>query len=161
MSTIDSATFARNLVKGKIAETVFAQMLRETDEFTVMDFGYEKVLPEVMHRGAHGNTEVIETLRSAPDFAVINRKTRKVHLIEVKYMRQLNVDRVYEYAERMARSWNPSFMFVATLEGFFFDEIDSILLKNGNISRLHHLQISKEVQEKYHKILRDFEAPNS
>ena len=33
-------TFSRNLVKGKIAETVFAQMLRSTGEFTVLEFGY-------------------------------------------------------------------------------------------------------------------------
>ena len=37
-------TFARNLVKGKIAEAIFAQMLRETKEFTVLEFGYEKIV---------------------------------------------------------------------------------------------------------------------
>jgi len=44
-------TFSRNLVKGKIAETVFAQMLRSTGEFTVLEFGYEKIIPELVQQG--------------------------------------------------------------------------------------------------------------
>lgn len=43
-------TFARNLVKGKVAETVFAQMLRSTGAFTVLEFGYEKIIPELVDR---------------------------------------------------------------------------------------------------------------
>ena len=38
---MNNVLFARNLVKGKIAETIFAQMLRETNQFTVLEFGYE------------------------------------------------------------------------------------------------------------------------
>ena len=45
---MSNITFARNLVKGKIAETVFAQMLRETKTYTVLEFGYEKVIPELL-----------------------------------------------------------------------------------------------------------------
>jgi hypothetical protein len=48
---MDNVLFARNLVKGKIAETIFAQMLREAGDFTVLEFGYEKVIPELVQRG--------------------------------------------------------------------------------------------------------------
>ena len=82
--------FARNLVKGKIAETVFAQMLRSTGEFTVLEFGYEKIIPELVGRGSGQNDEMVEALRTAPDFAVINTKTKEVHLIEVKYRREFS-----------------------------------------------------------------------
>lgn len=64
--------FARNLVKGKIAETIFAQMLRETRTFTVLEFGYEKIIPELVQQGYDENNIMLETLRTAPDFAVIN-----------------------------------------------------------------------------------------
>ena len=116
--------FARNLVKGKIAETVFAQMLRETGEFTVLEFGYEKVIPELLQNGSDKLDGVIDTIRSAPDFAVINKQTRKVHLIEVKYLRRMNTVYMFGHAQRMAKSWNPSYLFVATLDGFYFDEIN-------------------------------------
>jgi hypothetical protein len=153
---MNNITFARNLVKGKIAETVFAQMLRQTGEFTVLEFGYEKVIPQFIN-GRKEDNEMIETLRTAPDFAVINHKTREVHLIEVKYMRSLRKDYVLTFAEKMHTSWNPSYLFVATLDGFYFDEINEIIKNKGAISSLQHPQISEEIQSQYLQIISDFE----
>jgi hypothetical protein len=152
--------FARNLVKGKIAETVFAQMLRETKKFTVLEFGYEKVIPELVQQGYDYNNITLETLRTAPDFAVINQETKSVKLIEVKYMRTINNDFVLKYAKRMSESWNPSFLFIASLDGIYFDEINKIIENNGEISRLEHSHIPKELQTQYLQILKDFEANN-
>ena len=157
---MDNIAFARNLVKGKIAETVFAQMLRETREFTVLEFGYEKVIPEMIQQGYEENNGMIETLRTAPDFAVINQKTKEVRLIEVKYMRNLNLAYVLRDAKRMSGSWNPSYLFVATLDGFYFDSIDMIIKNNGAIQALEHPQIPKAVQDKYLQIIIDFEGKN-
>ncbi len=155
-----SDTFARNLVKGKIAETIFGQMLRETKEFTVLEFGYEKIIPDLVQLGYQENNGMIETLRTAPDFAVINRKTREVKLIEVKYMHVLNSTYVLKYAKRMSESWNPSYLFIASLDGFYFDKIDKIIENNGEISRLEHPQIAEDIQKRYLKILKDFESNN-
>jgi hypothetical protein len=157
---MNSIDFARNLVKGKIAETVFAQMLRETQTFIVLEFGYEKVVPELVQQGYPQDTGIIETLRSAPDFAVINQETKKVHLIEVKYLRNMNHKYVLGYATRMAKSWNPSYLFVATLDGFYFGEINEIIQSNGAIEPLQHAQIENEMQKKYLQILQDFEKRN-
>lgn len=157
---MNNVLFARNLVKGKIAETVFAQMLRETKTFTVLEFGYEKVIPELVQQGDGRNNGIIETLRSAPDFAVINQETKKVHLIEVKYLHEMNHHFVLGYAERMAKSWNPSYLFVATLDGFYFGEINEIITKGGAIDALHHSQIAEDLQTKYLQILKDFEQGN-
>jgi hypothetical protein len=154
---MDNILFARNLVKGKIAETIFAQMLREAGDFTVLEFGYEKVIPELVQRGYKENNITIETLRTAPDFAVINQKTKEVKLIEVKYMRSLNLKYVLRYAKKMSQSWNPSYLFVATLEGFYFDEINYIIKNKGKISPLETFQIKKDLQNRYLKILLDFE----
>ncbi len=149
--------FARNLVKGKIAETIFAQMLRETKEFTVLEFGYEKIIPELIQHGYKENNIMIETLKTAPDFAVINRKTREVKLIEVKYMYTLNYGNILKYAKRMSQSWNPSYLFIASLDGFYFDEINKIIKNKGRIEPLEHPQISEEIKNGYLKILKDFE----
>jgi len=157
MSRID---FAKNLVKGKIAETIFAQMHREAGGFTVLEFGYEKIIPELVQQGYSENNLTIKTLRTAPDFAVINQKTKNVKLIEVKYMRILNLSYVLFDAQRMRESWNPSFLFVATLDGFYFDSIEIIIKNKGKISRLKDPQISLELQNKYLKILTDFEGNN-
>lgn len=155
---MNNVKFARELVKDKIAATVFAQMLRETQDFTVLEFGYEKVVPELMQQGFADNKEVIETLRAAPDFAVINVHTKKVHLVEVKYQRQLSNDYVLQCAKRMAQSWNPSCLFICTLDGFYFDEIEKILSSGGAITSLDPTFIAADMQSRYLKILQDFEA---
>jgi hypothetical protein len=152
--------FARNLVKGKIAETIFAQMLRETRAFTVLEFGYEKVIPELIQKGYTEDSGVLETLKTAPDFAVIDLETKEVKLIEVKYMHYLNLNYVLADAKRMHKSWNPSYLFIATFEGFYFDEINKIIANKGGISRLEHANLSKEIQIKYLQILKDFEGKN-
>ncbi len=150
--------FVRNLVKGRIAETVFAEMLRHSGEFTVLEFGYEKIIPELTHVGCkREDSEMIETLRTAPDFAVINQKTKEVKLIEVKYRWRLDKSDTLKVANRMHQSWNPSYLFLITLDGFYFDEINTIIEKKGEISSLVHSQIPKDIQDEYLKIIQDFE----
>lgn len=154
---MNNVLFARNLVKGKIAETIFAQMLRETNQFTVLEFGYEKLVPELVQQGYSENYGLIETLRSAPDFAVINKTKKEVRLIEVKFQKELNKEFTLKAAMRMHASWNPSYLFIATLSGFYFDEISKIIERSGDIRPLKHPFIPDEVQDKYLQILRDFE----
>jgi hypothetical protein len=157
---MNNVKFARNLVKGKIAETIFAQMLRESKKFTVLEFGYEKLVPELVQQGYNENYGIIEMLRSAPDFAVINKTKKEVRLIEVKYMHSINKDFVMKAATRMHASWNPSYLFIATLDGFYFNEVTMIIEKAGDIARMKHPFIPDEIQEKYLQILRDFEQDN-
>jgi len=157
---MDNILFARNLVKGKIAETIFAQMLRETKEFTVLEFGYEKIIPELVQQGYTEDNIMIETLRTAPDFAVINRVTKEVKLVEVKYRSRLDASDILKIAKRMHQSWNPSYLFIATLDGFYFDEINMIIGNKGQISLLRHPQISQDLQLRYLSILEDFEKNN-
>lgn len=57
----------------------------------------------------------------------------------------------------MSQSWNPSYLFIATLDGFFFDEINNIIDNEGKISPLKHPQISDDIQARYIEILKDFE----
>jgi hypothetical protein len=151
-------TFARNLVKGKIAETVFAQMLRSTGAFTVLEFGYEKIIPELVGRGNGRDNEMVETLRTAPDFAVINNKTKEVHLIEVKYRRVFTNYNVLEIADRMSKNWNPSYLFLASEDNFYFGEVKQIVADQGQIAILDHPHIPAATQTAFLKILNDFEG---
>lgn len=155
---INEISFARNLVKGKIAETVFAQMLRSTGQFTVLEFGYEKIIPELVGRGTHSNDEMVETLRTAPDFAVINNKSKEVHLIEVKYRRTIRNSDILNIAKRMSANWNPSFLFLASIEGFYFGNVKDIIKNRGKIGLLNHPQIPVKTQADFLKILNDFES---
>lgn len=157
MSNLD---FTKKLVKGKIAETIFSQMFRESGDFTVLEFGYEKIIPEMIQRGVSVKNPMVETLRTAPDFAVIERGTRQVKLIEVKYQHELNKSYTLKAATRMSQSWNPSYLFIATLDGFFLDEIDTIIKNKGKIAPLSYPQIDINMQNDYLKILRNFEKNN-
>ena len=154
----NSVRFTRSLVKGKIAETIFAQMFRSVGKYTVLEFGYEKVIPELVQNGYAEHTGIIETLRTAPDFAVIDNNQRHVKLVEVKYRRTMNNLEILKVVQRMHQSWNPSYLFVCTLDGFYFDDITTIMSHNGHIARLDTIDIPETAQEKYLKILQDFES---
>lgn len=101
---------------------------------------------------------MVEALRTAPDFAVINNKTKEVHLIEVKYRHNFSNSTVLSIARRMSASWNPSYLFVATVDGFYFGEVRDIIKRKGKIDLLNHPQIPKATQENFLKILNDFES---
>ena len=52
----------------------------------------------------------------------------------------------------MSKSWNPSYLFIATFKGFYFDEIN-IIKNNGEIPTFHYNQIAEDVQKRYLQIL--------
>ncbi len=149
--------FTKQLVKGRIAETVFSQMFRESGKYTVLEFGYEKIIPELVQAGQTENSRIIETLRTAPDFAIINNEMRRVRLVEVKYRRNLYTDEVLKIAQRMKNSWNPSYLFLCTLDGFYFGSVSKIIENSGTIARLSTDNIPQTTQNEYLGLLKDFE----
>ncbi len=158
----DPIGFSRKLVKGRIAETLFEQMLRDAGCFTILAFGYENVLPELANRQRDIHTEeTMEIIRRAPDFAVINNKTHEVHLIEVKYMKHPETKWILRDAVRMFNSWKPSYLFLATPNGFFFDKASTIIEHGGVVEKLSHPEIPSELQEKYTKLLNEFIPPEA
>jgi hypothetical protein len=161
MINSDPIYFSKNLVKGRIAETLFEQMLRDSGCFTILAFGYESVLPELAHRqrDIHAQ-ETMEIIRRAPDFVVINNETHEIHLIEVKYMMSPKADRILLDAKRMFESWKPSYLFLATPEGFYFDKAATIVENQGIMEAFNHPQIPKDLQLKYTKLLNSFIPPD-
>ncbi len=154
---ISQTKFSEQLIKGKITELIFEQMLREAGGFTVLAFGYENILPELMHRQHDMKTEkTMEVIRRAPDFAVINNTTHDVRLIEVKYRHKIKPSEILMLTNRMFESWKPSYLFLATPDGFYFGKVSDIVEKKGRIERLSHPQISNAIQERYLKLLNGF-----
>jgi len=79
-------------------------MFRQSGKYTVLEFGYEKIVSELIQGDYVEHSRIIERLRTAPDFAIINNEMKAVRLVEVKYRRSLNPDEILKIALRMQNS---------------------------------------------------------
>ena len=150
--------FSKNLIKGKIAQIIFEQMFREQGEYTVIPFGYENILPEIFPQknNYEGAKRAIDNIRNAPDYTLISARKEKVFLVEVKYRRELNIEEIRNIAIKQIERWSPSFIFVATQGGFYFDLCTNIINKTW-ITKLSDRMVSRELQNKYLELLVEFE----
>ena len=150
--------FIKQLVKGKIAEIIFEQMFSESGKFTILHSGYEYTLPELaQYQHLNEVKAVMTNIRNAPDFVLISQDKKEVHLIEVKYRSQLSSKDIREVAEGLLKTWNPSWLFIATPNGFFFELCNSILNNDGDIKPLYETWVDYKIQEEYLKLLNEFE----
>lgn len=78
--------FDQNKVVGAAAKEMVRSLL-ESCEYAVLPFGYENVLagmrPQIGDRDRFGRGDLVEQIRSMPDFLVLGRKD--LHLAEVKF----------------------------------------------------------------------------
>jgi hypothetical protein len=155
---MNNIKFAHGLIKGRIAEIIFAQMLRGSGEYQVIEFGYEKTLPEITHLTPKTETtnKSIEAVRRAPDFAILNLESHDVHLIEVKYMNKVTATRTLAIAKTMEYSWKQASLFIASPTGFYYDTVLNIIKNSGKIPTLKNKNISPKVQEQYLALLNEF-----
>src|SRR5437867_4116486 len=99
--------FSKQLIKGKIAEMVFDQMFRKVGDYTVIPFGYETIIPEIMQYTDQANSRgLIDNIRSAPDFALVSHDPRQVHLVEVKYRSRVDIEEVKNIAKVICDRWD-------------------------------------------------------
>lgn len=156
---MDNLDFSKNLIKGKIAETVFEQMFRENGDFTILRFGYEHTIPELAQYRASTFKRVVDDLSDAPDFVLISNKDgqKEVYLVEVKYRTKWGKEEIKEIAEKLLKRYDPVYLFIASLDGFFFGPCHDIVNNKGEIGTLYYKWADKEIQEKYLKLLREFE----
>ena len=147
--------FSLKLIKGKIAEIIFQQMFCEAGGYNVIPFGYENIVPELsQYRGEA--KKVVDNIRNAPDFALISKNKNIVHLVEVKFRKKLVLSDIKEIAKRQSIRWNPSWIFIATMNGFYFDECSNII-KTGKINCLSDYEIKYSLQKKYLDLVKKFE----
>jgi len=150
--------FIKHLIKGKIAETIFEYMFQESGEYTVLRSGYEYTLPELAQYQHLAEIQaVIENIRNAPDFILVSQDKTKVYLVEVKYRYHRDSEDLKEIAEATLKAWNPSWLFIASPDGFFFEPCNTVNNNNGEIAPLYETWVAKPTQETYLKLLNEFE----
>ncbi len=144
-----------NLIKGRIAEVIFEQMMLSSDRFTVIPFGYEKKTPEIASRSRHlTQSDAVEVLKRSPDFVLIDNETHNVLLIEVKFQTIKSNHWTLEAAEAVLQTWKPAYIFLATANGFYFDSVKNIVANRGEIPVFGHNLISLEMQTEYLQIIK-------
>jgi hypothetical protein len=152
--------FTERLIKGRIAETIFEQMLLATEHYTVLKGGYEHTMPLVAQISPElENTTVLDGIKKSPDFVVILNDSqddhRYIYLVEVKYRKFFKIDAILKEAEDIQQFWPHSYLFVATNDGFFMDKCSNII-KDKYIQSLSEDIVSKDLQDEYLNILKKF-----
>ncbi len=149
--------FSEQLIKGKIAELIFSQMFRNSNKFTVIPFGYENTFPEIaQYAYMADNSQVLDTIRSAPDFALVSHDKREVYLVEVKYRSFIDDKHVKGIAEKIQNRWKSVQLFIATPTGFYFGNCNDIVSSDISISSLDMAWVSENDQKEYVKLLNEF-----
>lgn len=152
-----NAFFVRNLIKGKITEVIFEEMFRESEEFTVIPIGYEHTIPELAQYQHHVQIKkVLDNIRSAPDFVLINKNKTEVFLVEVKYRETLLKTELLKIATEISERWNPCWLFVASQNGFYFTPCHTIMNNQGRMEALGERWVKEEVQNESVKMLQEF-----
>jgi len=152
-----SIKFSRELIKGRIAEVVFEQMIRDEGKYTTISFGYEHTIPTLaQYQHLAEIKRVMENIKDAPDFVLISEDKSKVYLVEVKYQNELDFDQIKKYADKLLKRWDPSWLFIANPQGFYFSPCSTIS-KDRKISRLSENWVTNGRQAEYLKLLNEFE----
>lgn len=150
--------FSRDLIKGRIAEVIFEQMIRDEGRYTVIPFGYEHTIPTLaQYQHLTEIKQVMDNIKGAPDFALISENKKEVYLVEVKYQKNLDINKITEYAHGLMGRWNPSWIFVATPQAFYCAPSSSII-KDNKISSLSTNWVVSERQAEYLKLLNEFKT---
>lgn len=158
---MNNISFTHQLIKGKIAEIIFEQMINHTKGYTILEFGYEKVVRQLANEPKTKDiSETIEVVRRAPDFAVINEKTHEITLIEVKYMSEPTPARTLKTARDIKKSWKRASLFIATPAGFFYDDVDELIAKKGVATPFSHPSITAKTTAAYLDLLKKFIGDN-
>lgn len=148
----------RQLMKGKLAEVVFQHMFSENDFCTVIPFGYEHNTPLLaQYQHLIESNDALAHIRNAPDFILVKPDKTEIRLVDVKYRRAREPKRVLEIAQTIHKRWDTAWLFLATLDGFFFGPCNEIIEDQGEIRPLLTQWIRREIQDEYLELLREFE----
>lgn len=156
---MNNIKFTHELIKGKIAEIIFEQMIHDTRGYTVLEFGYEKVVQQLAKvRKSDDAKQMIEIVRRAPDYAIVNEDTHMVTLVEVKYMAKRTNSKVLACAKEIENAWRHAALFIASPDGFYFDQVADVIKNKGVISPFAHGKIPKKITDQYIAMLNEFIA---
>jgi hypothetical protein len=148
---------SREIIKGKIVENIFEEMFRASNQSTVLPLGYEHTTP-ILAQYQHlvKVQKVLENIRSAPDFALITQDKTQVYFVEVKYRQVFIKEEIHEIAKSLLTKWDPSYLFLATKEKFYFSPCNSIDINAGVMEELNERWIKADVHQEYFSLLHEF-----
>ncbi len=150
--------FVRSKIKGTIAEIIFQYMFAERDFATVIPFGYEHLAPTLaQYQHLLDIATEINDTRNNPDFLLIKPDNKHAVLVDVKYRRKKDPMRIKEIAVKIHKRWETAWIFLATLERFFFAPCSVIIANNGDIPPLPQQWIPQDIQDTYFRLLLNFE----
>lgn len=117
-TTMPSRLGSIDMLKGKIAEAIVEEMLKEAG-FRVYRFGYESVIQNLTQVGVElKKTKSGRKISNMPDFIILNDEGY-VHFIEVKF-RSGPPDHEDENCKDLAETWPESkILFVCKTEPYF------------------------------------------
>ena len=149
--------FEHNLIKGRIAETIFEEMFHDTKKFTILHFGYEYTTPLLaQYRNMMVMKKILDPISKSPDFLLVTEDKNQSYLVEVKYRHNIKKEDLVDIATKISQNWPLCHIFLISKDGFYFDPVHTIINKNGDINLLSFKWVNSEIQNKYKKLAEDF-----
>ena len=158
--------FAEKILKGRMAETLVEELLRESGN-TVYRFGYEAIMQNLpqLKKSFDTDDDTVERIRAIPDFIVIDKNNRPL-LLEVKYRWNSNLhDDDHERLRRIKEYWKAKMIFVNRIEKPFFRVSNPPYVDDaGNLQwkpliKDTDWKISTEVYEKFEGLVDKYLTP--
>src|SRR3972149_1546653 len=118
---MNQENFGESMLKGRMAETLFEELLKESGNI-VYRFGYEAIVQNLVQLEEKFDryNEVGERIRVIPDFIVLNKKGEPI-LVEVKFRgeRVLHKETI-ERLDKVNKFWGAKVIFVNCKERPYF-----------------------------------------
>lgn len=144
----------KHIFNQKISEHIFQYMFREAGKYTLIPIGYETTAENLEPYKRHTYVrKILNNLKAAPDFVLISQDKTDVIVVEVEYFPKMEPETVGDMVHTVLRRWDPSYVFIATQTGFYFDSCNSVKSENGHIKLLSEHWVKLELQHKYLDLL--------
>lgn len=155
----DNIDFARNLTKGKIVETIFWMMFRDNKDFSVLPFGYERLIPEIatLRQKLSIGIQTAEQISQNPDFVLISNDKTKIIPVDVKFRADIykRYRDIKSKAKKTLEAWKECWYFVATPTNFYFESCKDIL-EGNKLKSLSEKLVNYNSQQEYLSLLKEF-----
>lgn len=139
-----------NLLKGRATEAVFEEMFGNKERYRVLHFGFEYISSELTQVIRDKTDETFKMISKTPDFLLHDTQEKKLYLVEAKYRTKILKTDILKIAQTLSeRHWGLAKLFIASPEGFFFDDVHNIISNDGKCKRLSSDEISESSQVKY------------
>ena len=151
-----NVTFTKTLIKGKIAETMFQNIFESSRKYLVLPLGYEHTNPVIRQFNYIPEiNKALKNISDTPDFALINKTSEEVMLVEVKYRTTITPGSLKALAKGICENWSDSYLFLVTPDGFFFDRCSNVV-ENKAIKPLSADIVDKRKQSQYMDVLHEY-----